>query len=278
MKQILLISGLSGAGKTSVTNTLEDLGYRCIDQFPSVLIPNLIDLIQKDAAYEYVAISVQIMDLEYYFPLLDNIEFNSRLILLDCDGKVLLNRYKFSRRIHPLLVSNMADTLEEAIVLEKEKLDKYRDRFEVIDTTNLLTKTLAKRILEYISLEKQPKLTLSFESFGFKNGVAQDADMIFDVRFLPNPYYIDELRDLTGNDAKVYDYVLSFAKTKEYLKMLVAYLDYVFEAYQEEEKSHLTIAIGCTGGQHRSASIVNYLFDHYQKRFNCLKGHRDIKS
>ena len=277
MKQILLISGLSGAGKTSVTNTLEDLGYRCIDQFPSGLIPNLIDLIQKDSAYEYVAISMQIMDLEHYFPMLDNIEFNSRLILLDCDEKVLLNRYKFSRRIHPLLVSNIADTLEEAISLEKEKLDKYRDRFEVIDTTNMSTRALAKRVLEYISLEKQPKLTLSFESFGFKNGVAQDADMIFDVRFLPNPYYVDELRDLTGNDAKVYDYVMSFDKTREYLKMLVAYLDYVFDAYKGEEKRHLTIAIGCTGGQHRSASIVNYLFDHYKERFNCLKGHRDIR-
>ncbi len=278
MKQILLISGLSGAGKTSVTNTLEDLGYRCIDQFPSALIPNLIELIQNDSAYEYVAISVGIMDLEHYFALLDNIEFNSRLILLDCDFKVLLNRYKFSRRIHPLLVSNVADTLEEAISLEKEKLAKYIDRFEVIDTTNMSTKALAKRILEYISLDKKAKLTLSFESFGFKNGVAQDADMIFDVRFLPNPYYIDELRNLTGNDEAVYNYVMSDEKTKAYLKELVAYLDFVFKAYEGEEKRHLTIAIGCTGGQHRSASIVNYLYDYYCERFNCLKGHRDIKS
>ena len=278
-KKVILISGLSGAGKTSVSNILEDLGYLCIDQFPSKLIKPLLDLIDNDerAKYERVGITVPLMDLEDYFDVLDNLHIDSKLILLDADQRVLLNRYKFTRRIHPLLVGNVADTLEEAIGIEKEVIAKYEEKFEVIDTTNLGQSELRQIVESMISAESRDKFTISFESFGFKNGIASDADLVFDVRFLDNPFYFEELKHKTGNDKEVYDFVMSKERTKEYLNYLLSYLDYSFKMYTREGKRHLTVAVGCTGGQHRSASLVNYLYDHYKEQYNCLKKHRDIK-
>ena len=278
-KKVILISGLSGAGKTSVSNILEDLGYLCIDQFPSKLIKPLLDLIENDesAKYERVGITVPLMDLEDYFDVLDNLHIDSKLILLDADQRVLLNRYKFTRRIHPLLVGNVADTLEEAIGIEKEVIAKYEEKFEVIDTTNLGQSELRQIVESMISAESRDKFTISFESFGFKNGIASDADLDFDVRFLDNPFYFEELKHKTGNDKEVYDFVMSKERTKEYLNYLLSYLDYSFKMYTREGKRHLTVAVGCTGGQHRSASLVNYLYDHYKEQYNCLKKHRDIK-
>lgn len=278
-KKVILISGLSGAGKTSVSNILEDLGYLCIDQFPSKLIKPLLDLIENDesAKYERVGITVPLMDLEDYFDVLDNLHIDSKLILLDADQRVLLNRYKFTRRIHPLLVGNVADTLEEAIGIEKEVISKYEEKFEVIDTTNLGQSELRQIVESMISAESRDKFTISFESFGFKNGIASDADLVFDVRFLDNPFYFEELKHKTGNDKEVYDFVMSKERTKEYLNYLLSYLDYSFKMYTREGKRHLTVAVGCTGGQHRSASLVNYLYDHYKEQYNCLKKHRDIK-
>lgn len=278
-KKVILISGLSGAGKTSVSNILEDLGYLCIDQFPSKLIKPLLDLIENDesAKYERVGITVPLMDLEDYFDVLDNLHIDSKLILLDADQRVLLNRYKFTRRIHPLLVGNVADTLEEAIGIEKEVIAKYEEKFEIIDTTNLGQSELRQIVESMISAESRDKFTISFESFGFKNGIASDADLVFDVRFLDNPFYFEELKHKTGNDKEVYDFVMSKERTKEYLNYLLSYLDYSFKMYTREGKRHLTVAVGCTGGQHRSASLVNYLYDHYKEQYNCLKKHRDIK-
>ena len=278
-KKVILISGLSGAGKTSVSNILEDLGYLCIDQFPSKLIKPLLDLIENDesAKYERVGITVPLMDLEDYFDVLDNLHIDSKLILLDADQRVLLNRYKFTRRIHPLLVGNVADTLEEAIGIEKEVIAKYEEKFEVIDTTNLGQSELRQIVESMISAESRDKFTISFESFGFKNGIASDADLVFDVRFLDNPFYFEELKHKTGNDKEVYDFVMSKERTKEYLNYLLSYLDYSFKMYTREGKRHLTVAVGCTGGRHRSASLVNYLYDHYKEQYNCLKKHRDIK-
>ena len=278
-KKVILISGLSGAGKTSVSNILEDLGYLCIDQFPSKLIKPLLDLIENDesAKYERVGITVPLMDLVDYFDVLDNLHIDSKLILLDADQRVLLNRYKFTRRIHPLLVGNVADTLEEAIGIEKEVIAQYEEKFEVIDTTNLGQSELRQIVESMISAESRDKFTISFESFGFKNGIASDADLVFDVRFLDNPFYFEELKHKTGNDKEVYDFVMSKERTKEYLNYLLSYLDYSFKMYTREGKRHLTVAVGCTGGQHRSASLVNYLYDHYKEQYNCLKKHRDIK-
>lgn len=278
-KHILIISGLSGAGKTSVSNILEDLGYLCIDQFPSQLMNALLDLVEDDESFKYqnVAITIPLINLPNYSMVFDNLNIEPRVILLDTDFKVLLNRYKFTRRIHPLLINNIADTLEEAISIEKELLSNYIDKYEIINTSNLGQYELKSVIETLLKVDNEHKFTISFESFGFKYGIAQDADLVFDVRFLDNPFYYEELKNLTGNDKAVYDFVMSKENTKEYIKYLDAYLDYSLKMYAKEGKRHLTVAIGCTGGQHRSASIVNYLYDRYKDKYNCLKKHREIK-
>ena len=278
-RRVILISGLSGAGKTSVSNVLEDLGFRCIDQLPSFLFKDLLNFIEKDESgnYQNVAVTVSLLDLGKFLYVFENLHFDARVLLLDAESDILLNRYKFTRRIHPLLVSNKADTLEEAIAIEKEELNKYKEMYDVINTTRLGTYELKDYIEKLLKIDNVNKFTISFVSFGFKNGLPKDADLVFDVRFLDNPFYIDELKELTGNDKEVYDYVLSKAKTKEYLKILNGYLDYSFNEYVKEGKRHLTVAIGCTGGQHRSATLVNYLYDRYKVKYNCFKSHRDIK-
>ena len=279
MKKILLVSGLSGAGKTSVTNVLEDLGYVCIDQFPSPLINDLIELIENDttARYQNVCITLPITDLAEYFSRFDNLDVETDLILLDTEYETLLNRYKFTRRIHPLLVGNKANTLEEAIMIEKEILSHYSEHYSVINTTHTGPYELKEIVENIIKVDRNNKFTISFESFGFKNGLPQDADLVFDVRFLENPFYYPELKNLTGNDKPVYDFVMNSPKTQEYVKYLDAFLDYTFDSYAKEGKRHLTVAVGCTGGQHRSATLVNYLYKRYQNKYNCLKKHRDIK-
>ncbi len=277
-KELVLVSGISGAGKTSVSNILEDLGFLCIDQLPAPLLKDLIDLIEKDESFKYdkVAITVYIDDLDNYFKILDNLQIRAKLLLLDAEEETILNRYKFTRRLHPLLLTNRANTLEEAYDLEKEILDRYAEKFEVIDTTHMATYDLKKTIEDILMIDDHYRLTISFLSFGYKNGLPQDADLVIDTRFLDNPFYDEDLKYLNGNDQAVYDYVLSKDKTKAFLKVLLPYLDHVFMTYINDRKRHLTVAIGCTGGQHRSVSITNFLYDHYKKDHTCLKAHREL--
>ena len=278
-KELVLVSGISGAGKTSVSNILEDLGFLCIDQLPAPLLKDLTDLIENDGGLKYdkVVITVNIDDLDNYFKILDNLQIRAKLLLLDAEEETILNRYKFTRRSHPLLLTNRANTLEEAYNLEKEILDGYAEKFEVIDTTHMGTFELKKTIEDILSIDDHYRLTISFMSFGYKNGLPQDADLVIDTRFLDNPFYDEDLKYLTGNDKAVYDYVMDKEKTKSFLKILMPYLDYVFSTYIKDSKRHLTVAVGCTGGQHRSVSITNFLYDHYKKDHTCLKAHRELK-
>ena len=277
-RNIIIISGLSGAGKTSVSNVLEDLGYRCIDQFPSVLMPQLLELIENDISnsYDKVAITVPIIDLDHFFKNFENLNIEKRIILLDANKDVLLNRYKFTRRIHPLLVSNVAATLSEAIDIEKSALVKYYNESYVIDTTDLGTTDLKNEIEKILLIDKDFGLTITFESFGYKRGIAKDADFVFDARFLENPFYYPELKELTGNDKAVYDFVMRQEGTKQYVAMIRLIMDHVISTYARDGKRHLTIAVGCTGGQHRSVTLTNYLYECYKGQYKCLKRHRDI--
>lgn len=279
MKRLAIISGVSGAGKTTASNYLEDKGYRCIDQYPLKLIKELIDLIENDDSFEYdrVALSISLNDLQQYASILSNGNFKVTLILIDADKDVLINRYKFTRRIHPLLVNNVADTLSEAIDIEKSILEKYRKMGVVIDTTKISSVQFRKQIDKALNDLDDKNLSLSFESFGFKNGVPEDCDNIFDVRFLDNPFYDPDLKTKTGNDKEVKDFVLSKPLTKEYIKKLIDYVDFMVKSYeQNEEKRHLTICVGCTGGQHRSVVITNYLYDYYKKKYVCHLKHREL--
>lgn len=280
MKKLIILSGVSGAGKTTASNILEDMGYYPIDQYPVELLPSLIELLQNDnPKYENVVLTIPIIDLEKYELLLNNSEFNPVLILMDADRDELINRYKFTRRIHPLLVSNIADTLGEAVDIERGFVKNFNKKsVHIINTTNLSTKSMRQKLDKILKSNKaEENLSLSFVSFGFKNGVLEDADNVFDVRFLDNPFYDPKLKKKTGKDKAVREFVLNSKMTSAYLKKLVNYLDFMFKAYSKEEKRHLTIAIGCTGGQHRSVVIAEYLYKLYKDKYVCYINHRELE-
>lgn len=279
-QNIVIVTGMSGAGKTTAIGILEDLGYHCIDQFPVQLIHELGKIIKEehDPRYENLALATGALDYEKFLMYFESREIPVRVLYLDASDEQLLLRYKFTRRTHPFIVFNKANTLEEAIEAERDMFNglKYRNMVH-IDTTKLTQKTLRESIENKFSITQQKAFTISFVSFGYKHGVPMDADLMLDVRFLPNPYYIDELKEQTGDDAPVYDYVMSFQETKEFIEKLTGFLDYLLPQYQKEGKNHLTVAIGCTGGQHRSVTLTNYLYDAYKEIYSCHKGHRDKK-
>lgn len=279
-KRVLLITGRSGAGKTSTMGILEDMGYHCIDQFPVKLLENFAAMLngESDPRYSYIALATTLTDFKEYQRVFSGMDLDVRVLILDCNADELLRRYKSTRRTHPMLISNKATTLEDAIYLEEELLKNLKDTaFLTIDTTFLKGNELKAKINQYFALSSQPSFSISFISFGYKNGVPMDADLLFDVRFLPNPYWIETLRTYTGNDPQVYDYVMGFDQTKILLTKLTDFLDYAFKEYVAEGKNHFTVGIGCTGGQHRSVAITNWLFDHYGKDYHVYKEHRDLR-
>jgi len=279
MKTLILISGISGAGKTAASNILEDMGFTCIDQYPVELLRDLINLIEKDDSIKYnkVALTIDLFDLDKYSSLFNNSEIKTTLVLIDCGKDVLINRYKFTRRVHPLVVSNKASSIVEAIDIEKNLLQKFIKNGLVIDTTNLNNKALKLKFDKILDYKDYDNLALTFVSFGFKNGVPDDADIVFDVRMLDNPYYVEKLKKKTGNDKAVREFVLNKPLTQKYLKKVISYIDFTLKAYKQEEKRQLTICIGCTGGQHRSVTIANYLYGYYKDKYMCYIKHRELK-
>lgn len=280
MKELILISGISGAGKTTASNMLEDLGYTCIDQYPIELISDLIELIKNDNSIKYnkVALTISLSDLENFSNLLSNSELNSKLILIDANKETIISRYKFTRRLHPLVIANTASTLEEAVDIEKNIVSSFKKKnVHVIDTTDLSAKQLREKLDDILENETFKNVAITFESFGYKNGVPDDADMIIDVRMLDNPFYVEKLKNKTGNDKEVKNFVLKSKLTQRYLKKLLPLLDFNFKEYDKEEKRHITICVGCTGGQHRSVTIANYLYANYKDKYMCYIRHRDIK-
>ncbi|MEA4875878.1 RNase adapter RapZ [Anaerorhabdus sp.] len=279
-KRVILVSGMSGAGKTSATNILEDMGYHCIDQFPVQILNDLVDVIETttDPRFDYTALSTSAKDLHEFLRAFKGTEMDVRVLFLDASDDVLLHRYKSTRRTHPLLISNAVNTLEEAISVERNMFTSSKEGgFVTIDTTFLDFKGLKSKIESYFKIGVAPSFSISFVSFGYKNGVPMDADIMLDVRFLPNPFWVPELRAYSGDDEAVYKYVMDNDQTQEFVKRLTSFLDYAFSEYVKEGKNHFTVAIGCTGGQHRSVAITNYLFDFYRKKYNCYKDHRDKK-
>lgn len=279
-KSVILVSGMSGAGKSSVTRILEDMGYHIIDNYPVQLMSFLVDMIESsiDPRYERVALSTTAQDFPTFLRLFRGSDIRLQTLFLDAQDSILLKRYKSTRRIHPLLLSNSVNTLEEAISVERQSFQQYMSQdVIVIDTSFTTEKELRAKLEKYFLTSKKQGFSISFISFGYKYGLPMDADLIFDVRFLPNPFWEVSLRGFSGNDESVYAYVMEKEETKEFLQYLTTYCDYVFEKYREEGKNHLTVGIGCTGGQHRSVTITNYLFDLYKKKYHCYKEHRDEK-
>ena len=279
INKVVLVTGVSGAGKTSAMAVLEDMGYHCIDRFPVELLKNLVKLINKrDTQFHDYAFSVTAADFHEFVRAFENIECDLTILHLDATYESLLLRYKYNRRNHPLLVSKKANSLEEAIRMELEEFSKVREYATIIiDTSHLSVQDLSKRIQNVFSFTTKQSLTISVVSFGYSHGIPRDADLVFDVRFLVNPYWEESLRKKSGNDREVYDYVIEDENTKIFLDKLETFLDYSVDQYNKERKHHLTIAVGCTGGQHRSVSVANWLYRHYYDKYTVFVTHRDVK-
>jgi len=276
----IIVTGMSGAGKSEAMDILEDLGYFCVDNLPPALIGKFAELATHSAEVNQAALVIDIRGRDFFdsfFEELSKLEaesFSYRILFLEASTDVLINRFKKTRRRHPLAPEGR---ISEAIKVEREKLEEIRGAADkIIDTTDLNPKDLKTEIKEnFVGYATEEELTLSFLSFGFKYGVPLDADLMFDVRFLPNPHYVDSLRSLTGQEKKVQDYVLKWPITRQFRDKLFDLINFLLPHYVKEGKSHLTVAIGCTGGKHRSVTLVEKLYDEFNGRYQALKEHRD---
>lgn len=280
----LIITGLSGAGKSRTIEALEDIGYYCVDNMPPKLISKFAEICKQ--SYEKmmkIAIVTDIRGGELFnglfdeFNILDQKGFNYKLLFLDAADTILMRRFKETRRNHPLLNYKDCSTYK-AIQLEREMLSKAKDRADyIIDTSMLSSIQLKDRIFKLFLDNVLNKMLINCMSFGFKYGFPQEADLMFDVRCLTNPFYVEELKDKTGLDQKVKDYVLGFEKSKEFLKRLTDMIDFLIPLYIDEGKTQLTLAIGCTGGKHRSVTFVECLYKHIAlSNLKVTVNHRDI--
>ncbi|MCR4950376.1 MAG: RNase adapter RapZ [Solobacterium sp.] len=279
-KKVILVSGMSGAGKSTAMRMLEDMGYHIIDNLPVQMVQGFVQILEEstDPRYNYIALATSAQDFPLFLKYLVGQNISVRVLFLDASDQTLLHRYKSTRRMHPLLLSNTANTLEEAITVERQMFAKNANNsFITIDSSFTSEKEFRKKIEQYFSRTSVPAFSLSFVSFGYKYGVPMDADLMVDVRFLPNPYWVEELRKYSGDDPQVYDFVINKPETKEFLDKFLNFTDYAFRQYAAEGKNHFTVAVGCTGGQHRSVAITNYLYDVYKTQYNCYKEHRDRK-
>ncbi len=280
-QELIILTGISGAGKASALKAFEDLGYHCVDNLPLELLPQFAAIVGKSTEVERAAIVMDIREgatLDRLPEILKSIKklLQIRVVYLDAQDAVLVRRYSETRRPHPL---GQSDTVWRSIVEERQLLDPIRNVADtLIDTSNFNVHELRADIHARFGHEKQAKrLLVSCLSFGFKNGVPLDADMVFDVRFLPNPHFVPEFRKKTGLDPKVAAYVRGFPQTKEFLNRVTKLMLYLLPHYIKEGKSYLTVAFGCTGGQHRSVMMAEELGKRLRKAGYQVKAlHRDI--
>ena len=284
MKEIVLLTGISGAGKSTAMSFMEDIGYYCIDNMPTELIGTFISLIEKSDAYNKIAIVADVRSLGIYDAfrqavqrLTDNDNYMVKTIFLDIKTHVALKRYKLTRRKHPF-ADKFNGSTEEALEYQKELLAPILQAADfVIDTSDLTSNQLRSRLTQILLGDEREIMNIHVMSFGFKHGIPTDADFVLDVRCLPNPYWIESMRDKTGLDQEVKDYVFSFEDSTKLLNKVKDLLDYLNPLYIKEGKSQLVIAIGCTGGNHRSVVIAEALKDYFSKRWdNVSVNHRDI--
>ena len=275
----VIITGLSGSGKTVVSHFLEDLGYYCVDNLPGKLIPGLVDLWQKGKVeIDRMALVIDIREPNFLsdFPeILKQLKAKPRLIFLEASDEALVKRFSESRRPHPLMKKG---SILDGVRLERKKLAPIKAMAdEVIDTTGLSISQLKDLVAGRVLKEKKKHLLINIISFGYKYGLPLDSDLVFDTRFLPNPFYVDKLRNLNGKSRKVREFVLKSAETIEYLRHLEDFIDSQLPGFLKEGKSTLTISIGCTGGKHRSVVIADALRNHLRQKKQEVKIiHRDI--
>ena len=279
--RFVIVTGLSGAGKTEATKSLEDIGYFCVDNLPPKLIPKFAEACNTGQISK-VALVMDIRGGVFFDDLFESLEylrknnFKYEILFLDCSDEVLVKRFKQNRRSHPLSPNGRVLT---GINIERKKLREVQDKADIIiDTSKYPIKDLREKINEYFgdkSIEEE--ISISVLSFGFKYGIPVDSDLVFDVRFIPNPFYIPELKPLSGMDEPVREYVLKQQETKDFLEKLNDMLKFLIPNYAKEGKKQLIVSIGCTGGRHRSVAIANAVYEELKKEdFNASIEHRDI--
>ena len=280
----LIISGLSGAGKSKAASFLEDMGYYIVDNMPAAMILKFAEFCAGgNSRYDRVALVYDVRTATSFTELFDvldqlkRMEDGCRMLFLEASPDAIIKRYKETRRRHPL--SGSTKTLEEAVYQEREVLAPVRSRADhVIDTTHFSTGQLRQELLHIFDAEgEKGGMTVSITSFGFKHGLPLEADLVFDVRCLPNPFYIEQLRKKTGLDKEVYDYVFSFSESHGLVNRLNDYLGFTLPLYAEEGKTSLVIAVGCTGGHHRSVAVARTLAEFCRSQgYHVVETHRDI--
>ena len=283
--RLVIVTGLSGAGKSTALKMLEDARYFCVDNLPIALVGKFVSLMSgsQEEDVQNAAIGIDARSgkaLEELEVVLDKLKAEGNtfeILFLDAEDKVLVKRYKESRRSHPLALTGRVD---DGIRLERQKTEFLRKRADyIIDTTHLLTRELKKELNNiFVENGKFSNMMISVLSFGFKYGIPEDADLVFDVRFLPNPYYVDELRPQTGMDEGVFQYVMNTDTAREFATRLVDMVEFLIPNYAKEGKTSLVIGIGCTGGKHRSVTLARVLYEKLleTREFGVRLEHRDI--
>lgn len=282
--RFVVVTGMSGGGKRTALKMLEDAGYYCVDNMPVSLIPKFVELITMPGnEISKVALGLDVRadssfeDATKSLQELKSSNHNVEILFMEADNECLIKRYKESRRMHPL---SLEGRIEDGVMQERKVLETIKSNADyIIDTSNLLTRELKEELDRiFVYDEKYNSLIVNVMSFGFKNGIPSDADLVFDVRFLPNPFYIDELKHKTGNDKEVQDYVMSFQESHEFMDKLYDMISFLLPNYLKEGKYRLVVAIGCTGGKHRSVTIANELYGRLKNsgEFGTTLFHRDV--
>ena len=282
--RFVVVTGMSGGGKTTAMKMLEDAGYYCVDNLPISLLTKFVELmVNPTSEVTKVALGIDvragqgIRNAADIFADLKSKGYQYEILFMDAADHVLLKRYKETRRVHPMAPT---ERVEVGISREREMLvEIYNQADYVIDTSTLLTRELKEELDRiFVQNEGGHRLIVTVLSFGFKNGIPADADLVFDVRFLPNPFYIDELKHQTGNDKQVQDYVMSFSEAEEFLDKLTEMLEFLIPNYIKEGKYRLVLGIGCTGGKHRSVTLANAIYNRLKDLDICgvTLQHRDV--
>lgn len=282
--RVLILTGMSGAGKSKTLKLLEDNGYYCLDNLPIKLLSEFVGMLLKLEEFpQQLAVTADVRNHDISEELTKEIDMlrrdcDVRVLFMDSEDSILLKRYKETRRLHPLMMFDTKLDLQKAIKEERHLLESVRAYSDfVIDTSYLSTTELREKLLEAVGNDKQGRMSISFVAFGYKYGIPADADIVFDVRCLPNPFYIPELKNLTGNDRAVRDYVMGCPESQMLYKRITDYLECALPMYEKEGKAQLVCGLGCTGGQHRSLTFALLLAEYFaDKGYRTYGGSRDM--